>query len=55
VETDYLNGEIVLLGRLYGVPTPVNAKAQALGAELARNGARPASMALSELEDRLLG
>lgn len=24
-ETDYLNGEIVLLGRLYSVPTPVNA------------------------------
>jgi len=25
VETDLLNGEIVLLGRLHGVPTPVNA------------------------------
>lgn len=25
IETDYLNGEIVLLGRLNGVPTPVNA------------------------------
>jgi 2-dehydropantoate 2-reductase len=25
VETDYLNGEIVLLGRLHGVPTPANA------------------------------
>lgn len=25
LETDYLNGEIVLLGRLHGVPTPVNA------------------------------
>lgn len=24
IETDYLNGEIVLLGRLHGVPTPVN-------------------------------
>ena len=24
VEADYLNGEIVLLGRLHGVPTPVN-------------------------------
>ena len=24
VEVDHLNGEIVLLGRLYGVPTPVN-------------------------------
>lgn len=25
LETDYLNGEIVLLGRLHGVPTPLNA------------------------------
>jgi 2-dehydropantoate 2-reductase len=25
VETDYLNGEIVLLGRLHGIPTPANA------------------------------
>jgi 2-dehydropantoate 2-reductase len=28
VETDYLNGEIVLLGRLVGVPTPFNAALQ---------------------------
>ena len=31
VETDYLNGEIVLLGRLHGVPTPVNALRPASG------------------------
>jgi 2-dehydropantoate 2-reductase len=24
IETDYLNGEISLLGRLHGVPTPIN-------------------------------
>src|SRR5690606_20894804 len=24
IETDYLNGEIVLLGRIHGVPVPVN-------------------------------
>ena len=29
LETDYLNGEIVLLGRLHGAPTPVNADIQA--------------------------
>ncbi|MFG1674345.1 ketopantoate reductase family protein [Micromonospora sp. NPDC049282] len=28
-EADHLNGEIVLLGRLHGVPTPVNAAVQA--------------------------
>ena len=30
IETDYLNGEIALLGRLHGVPTPVNAALQAI-------------------------
>ena len=30
VETDYLNGEIVLLGRLHGVPTPANELLQRL-------------------------
>ena len=33
IETDYLNGEIVLLGRLHGVPTPVNALLQQLSAQ----------------------
>ena len=28
IEADHLNGEIVLLGRLHGVPTPVNAVLQ---------------------------
>ena len=28
VETDFLNGEIVRLGRRYGVPTPVNVRIQ---------------------------
>jgi len=28
VETDFLNGEIVLLGRLHGVPTPLNVRVQ---------------------------
>ncbi len=33
VETDYLNGEVVLLGRLHGIPTPANYVIQrALGA-----------------------
>jgi 2-dehydropantoate 2-reductase len=36
LETDYLNGEIVLLGRLHGVPTPVNADIQHRAANLKR-------------------
>jgi 2-dehydropantoate 2-reductase len=37
LETDYLNGEIVLLGRLHGVPTPVNADIQRRAANLNRS------------------
>ena len=38
IEADYLNGEIVLLGRLHGVPTPVNLLLQQLAAAAAREG-----------------
>ena len=41
VEVDYLNGEIVLLGRVHGVPTPHNARLQHLCNEVAR--VRPAT------------
>lgn len=41
IEADYLNGEVVLLGRLTGTPTPVNALLQRLAGELARTGASP--------------
>ena len=53
VETDLLNGEIVLLGRLHGVPTPVNALLQDIANELARTGAPPASMTEADLLARL--
>jgi 2-dehydropantoate 2-reductase len=41
VEADYLNGEIVLLGRLHGVPTPVNALLQRWANDAARERAQP--------------
>lgn len=41
IETDFLNGEVVLLGRLHGVPTPVNALLQRLAAEAARERHAP--------------
>jgi 2-dehydropantoate 2-reductase len=41
VETDYLNGEIVLLGRLHGVATPVNELLQRLVNQLAFEQAPP--------------
>jgi 2-dehydropantoate 2-reductase len=43
IETDYLTGEIVLLGRLHNVPTPANLALQEAAAEMARTGEPPAS------------
>jgi 2-dehydropantoate 2-reductase len=41
IETDYLNGEIVLLGRRHGVPTPLNELLCRLAREALREGAKP--------------
>jgi 2-dehydropantoate 2-reductase len=49
VESDYLNGEITLLGRLHGVPTPVNEAVQRLSGDLARRRDPPGSLTLSEV------
>lgn len=49
IETDWLNGEIVLLGRLHGVPTPANAFLTALSTILARRGARPGAVTPEEM------
>jgi 2-dehydropantoate 2-reductase len=43
-EIDYLCGEIVLLGRLHGVPTPANTRLQQLGAHLASTHAPPGAI-----------
>jgi 2-dehydropantoate 2-reductase len=53
IETDYLNGEIVLLGRLHGVPTPVNARLQRLAGDLARRGGVPGSTSEDDFLARL--
>jgi 2-dehydropantoate 2-reductase len=53
IETDYLNGEIVLLGRLHGVPTPLNAGLIAIGHELVEQGASPGSLTEAELRVRI--
>ncbi|MGA8248320.1 MAG: 2-dehydropantoate 2-reductase [Nocardioides sp.] len=49
VETDYLNGEIALLGRLYGVPTPANSRIQALMTAAATRGAPPGGTTAEQL------
>lgn len=53
VETDYLNGEIVLLGRLHGVATPVNALVQHVASRLAAGGGKPSSMTPGEFSKLL--
>jgi 2-dehydropantoate 2-reductase len=49
IETDYLNGEIVLLGRLHGVRTPVNAALCRLAAEQARGRAAPGALSVDDV------
>ena len=52
IEAEFLNGEIVLLGGLYGVATPVNAFLQRAALEAAASGAAAGSWDLSSLSER---
>ncbi len=49
IETDYLNGEVVQLGRLYGVATPANIVIQRLANEFARRRDPSATIALEHI------
>lgn len=49
IEADYLNGEIVLLGRELGIPTPVNEVLRREANRFARERRRPGSMTAEEL------
>jgi 2-dehydropantoate 2-reductase len=53
IETDYLTGEIVLLGRLHRVPTPVNDLLQRLANRMAAEGRPPGSVAAEDVLARL--
>jgi 2-dehydropantoate 2-reductase len=53
VEADFLNGEIVMLGRLHGIPTPCNQLLQKTANQMARTGQRPGSITVEELEQQL--
>jgi 2-dehydropantoate 2-reductase len=50
LEADDLNGEIVLLGRLYGVPVPVNTYLQTLARRLVRERVLPGSLTAEAIE-----
>lgn len=49
IETDYLNGEIVLLGRIHGIPTPVNALLQRVANQLAHDQVPPGTLTPEDL------
>jgi 2-dehydropantoate 2-reductase len=49
IEADYLNGEIVLLGREHGLPVPVNELLQRLANQFAAGRRAPGSVTESEL------
>jgi 2-dehydropantoate 2-reductase len=51
IEAAYLNGEIVLLGRLHGVPTPLNAALLRLAERAAANGEQPGGHDAAEILD----
>ena len=52
-EIDHLTGEIVLIGRLQGLPTPVNSLLLGAAHDLVRRGAAPRSLDAADLLARL--
>jgi 2-dehydropantoate 2-reductase len=49
IETDYLNGEIVLLGRRHRIPTPANVVVQRLGNLMARQRLAPGHFGVADV------
>ncbi len=50
LETDYFNGEILMLGRLHGVPTPTNEFLQRYAARMLRGEIRVGSVTTDQLD-----
>jgi 2-dehydropantoate 2-reductase len=50
IEADYLNGEIALLGRMHGVPAPVNQALQRLAGRWAAERRRPGTLSAADFE-----
>ena len=49
IEADYLNGEVVMLGRIHGIPTPFNEVLQRIANEMARLRQPPGRHTAEEL------
>jgi 2-dehydropantoate 2-reductase len=52
-EVDYLSGEIARLGRVHGVPTPINTALQRIVRELAQQHSPPGALSSDELRARI--
>lgn len=52
IEADFLNGEIVRLGRLHGVPTPYNEVLQEVANSMAARREKPGKYSAQDLEDQ---
>jgi 2-dehydropantoate 2-reductase len=50
LEADYLNGEVVLLGRLHGIPTPANEFLQQLAIRLVQARVPAGSLTIEDVE-----
>ncbi|WP_230533276.1 ketopantoate reductase family protein [Microvirga roseola] len=53
IETDYLNGEIVLLGRHHGIPTPANTYFVELSVRMLRGRLKPGAISVAQVETEL--
>jgi 2-dehydropantoate 2-reductase len=53
IETDYLNGEIVLIAHQIGMQAPINERLAILARQAAATGAKPGDMSAEELAVRL--
>jgi 2-dehydropantoate 2-reductase len=53
-EVDYLNGEVVLLGKLHGIPTPWNAVVRRIASARMRQPSGVPPVSLEELQ-KLVG
>ncbi len=51
IEAEFLNGEVVLLGALHGVATPVNALLQRLALQAAREERQPGTWTVAQLSE----
>ncbi|HEU5420442.1 MAG TPA: 2-dehydropantoate 2-reductase N-terminal domain-containing protein [Streptosporangiaceae bacterium] len=49
IEADYLNGEVVMIGRVSGIPTPANELLQRLANQFARERRAPGTITAAEL------